>query len=78
MMMQQLPNLDWESSRDGSHFDADTDLMRRALRVVQSDFAEVTWKAFWLCAVDELPASSVAEQLSISKWSLQVCNKLTS
>lgn len=70
LMVQQLPNLDWDSSQDGIRFNSAADLMRRTLLVVQSDFAEVTWKAFWLCTVDGLPAASVAEQLDISKWSV--------
>jgi RNA polymerase sigma-70 factor, ECF subfamily len=41
-------------------------LARRALNLLQSDFAEVTWRAFWRTAVDHQPAAAVAAELGIS------------
>ena len=41
-------------------------LLRRSLRVVQTDFPETTWRAFWLHVVDGLPAADVAEIAGIT------------
>lgn len=41
-------------------------LARRAVALMQEDFEESTWRAFWLTAVEEQPPASVAEQLGIS------------
>ncbi len=41
-------------------------LTRRAVSLMQTDFAESTWQAFWMTAVENLPAASVAEQLGLS------------
>lgn len=41
-------------------------LARRALGLLQTDFEEVTWQAFWRTAVDHQPASAVAAELGIS------------
>jgi RNA polymerase sigma-70 factor (ECF subfamily) len=35
-------------------------LIRRTLRVIQADFPEHTWRAFWLHAVEGKPATEVA------------------
>ena len=35
-------------------------LIRRTLRVIQTDFPEPTWRAFWLHVVESKPASEVA------------------
>ncbi|WP_020475342.1 RNA polymerase sigma factor [Zavarzinella formosa] len=41
-------------------------LLRRSLRVVQTDFPETTWRAFWLHVVDGLPAAEVAKIAGIT------------
>ena len=38
-------------------------LYRRALDLIQSDFEERTWKAFWLTTVEEQPTDDVAAAL---------------
>ena len=70
VMIQQVPELTWESSTDGSQFDSDSDLMRRAIRLVKNDFAESTWRAFWSVTIEGQSPEAVAEQLGISKWSV--------
>jgi RNA polymerase sigma-70 factor (ECF subfamily) len=41
-------------------------LARRALELLQSDFEEVTWQAFWRTAVDHQPAAAIAAELGLS------------
>jgi RNA polymerase sigma-70 factor (ECF subfamily) len=59
-----------ESSLDGGQFDARTDLVQRALRLVQGDFAEKTWRAFWRVTVEGQPTDMVAQALGMSKASV--------
>lgn len=68
--LQQVPELTWESSSDGSHFDSDANLMGRAMQVVQGDFADKTWQAFWSTTVEGEDPAQVAERLGLSKWSV--------
>jgi len=44
----------------------DLKLARRAVALMQTDFEERTWRAFWLAAVEHQPPASVAEQLGMS------------
>jgi RNA polymerase sigma-70 factor (ECF subfamily) len=69
-LMQQLPALDWDASRDGSSFDSRSNVMRRVLGMVRSDFEERTWQAFWMTTIEGHEVVDVAEQLGISKWSV--------
>lgn len=42
-------------------------LAQRAISLMQTDFEESTWRAFWLTAVELQPAQAVADQLSMSR-----------
>jgi RNA polymerase sigma-70 factor (ECF subfamily) len=46
--------------------DIETPMARCALKIIQSEFAEVTWTAFWLTTIDGLKPSIAAERLGIS------------
>ena len=70
MQIQLLPDLTWESSSDDNHFDSDSNLMQRAIRVVQGDFAEQTWQAFWKTTVEGRDVADVASLLGVSKWTV--------
>jgi RNA polymerase sigma-70 factor (ECF subfamily) len=62
---QQLEQL--AESPSAADVSAETQaLARRALELLQGDFAEVTWRAFWRTAVDHQPASAVAAELGLS------------
>jgi RNA polymerase sigma-70 factor (ECF subfamily) len=62
---QQLEQL--AESPSAADVSAETQaLARRALELLQGDFAEVTWQAFWRTAVDHQPASAVAAELGLS------------
>lgn len=41
-------------------------LYRRAVELLQTDFSESTWRAFWLVVVDGRPAQDVAAELGLS------------
>jgi RNA polymerase sigma-70 factor (ECF subfamily) len=43
-----------------------SDLARRALDVIQSEFEQRTWQAFWLTAIEERSADEVARQFGIT------------
>jgi RNA polymerase sigma-70 factor, ECF subfamily len=47
-------------------------LFRRALRLIQGEFAERTWQAFWQTAVEGRPAAEVAAELSMSPGAVRV------
>lgn len=68
--LHQLQDMEWESSVDGGRFDAESNLMSRAVKLVQGDFAEKTWQAFWKTTVEAQDPVEVADQLGISKWSV--------
>lgn len=40
--------------------------IRRALGLIQAEFEERTWRAFWLTAVEERPPAEVAEELDMT------------
>ena len=68
--VQQLPELTWDSTSDGSGFDSDSSLIQRAVRLVRDDFADRTWQAFWMTTIDGLDPLEVAQRLEISKSSV--------
>ncbi|MFO0888579.1 MAG: sigma-70 family RNA polymerase sigma factor [Isosphaeraceae bacterium] len=39
---------------------------RRALKLIQTEFAETTWKAFWRVAIDDVPTDEVARELGLT------------
>lgn len=47
-------------------------LYRRALELIQTDFAERTWKAFWATTIDGQPAAEVAAELEMSVGAVYV------
>jgi len=66
LQFQQLPDeVPGEGDSSGRR-PLTSKLARRAVALMQSDFAESTWRAFRLTAVEQQPPASVAEQLGIS------------
>lgn len=47
-------------------------LFRRALQIIQTDFQERTWQAFWKVAVDGRPVADVADELSMKPGTVRV------
>ncbi len=44
----------------------ETAVLRRALKLVENDFAEHTWQAFWRFAIENESAKEISESLGIS------------
>jgi RNA polymerase sigma-70 factor (ECF subfamily) len=42
------------------------ELYRRALELVRGEFEERSWQMFWLCVVEERPASEVGERFGVT------------
>ncbi len=59
-----------EELEDGS--DIERDLYLRALGMIEGEFREQSWKAFWRTAVDEQPAPAVAEELGMTAGAVRV------
>jgi RNA polymerase sigma-70 factor (ECF subfamily) len=66
LRFQSLPDEIPGEPDDRSSQQWQSKLARRAVALMQTDFAESTWRAFWLTAVEHQPAASVAEQLEMS------------
>lgn len=47
-------------------------LFRRALELIQRDFADRTWQAFWKVAVEGRPTADVAEELNMKPGTVRV------
>jgi RNA polymerase sigma-70 factor (ECF subfamily) len=52
--------------------DADRQLFRRALELIQDRFEEKTWRAFWAVVVDGRPPHDVAAELGMSPGAVRV------
>src|SRR5262249_60322784 len=64
-----LPTADEDSAAGQG---AERGLFRRALELIQQEFAERTWQAFWRTAVEGRPAAEVAAELSMSPGAVRV------
>lgn len=58
--LPERPPVDPESHRETAA------VTRRALAIIQSDFQETTWLAFWRTAIDDQRATDVASELGLS------------
>ena len=71
--MHQVPDY---NSLDDSHQTDDAPatqaLFLRACKLVQQDFQENTWKAFWLVVIEGRSPSEVAEELSMRSGTVRV------
>jgi RNA polymerase sigma-70 factor (ECF subfamily) len=63
---RQLEDVAEAVSADGSLEGQTSDLARRALALLETDFQPNTWQAFWKTAVEKRPAADVAEELQMS------------
>ena len=62
--LQEIPERDApEDEAEAAQFSA---LYHRAVRLLQSEFEQRTWLAFWRTTVDEQPAVAVATELGMS------------
>jgi len=64
-----------EPDEDGPSTDEDSErhlLFQRALQIIQTDFHDRTWQAFWKVAVEGLPVADVADELSMKPGTVRV------
>jgi RNA polymerase sigma-70 factor (ECF subfamily) len=52
--------------------DADRQLFHRALELIQADFTEKTWRAFWMVVVDGRTPQDVGQELSMRPGAVRV------
>ena len=64
--LQQLPDQAPEHSDEAHCHQVRSELAQRALTLMQQDFEERTWQAFWKTAVEQKTAPHAAEELGIS------------
>jgi RNA polymerase sigma-70 factor (ECF subfamily) len=61
--IEQLPDQAPEESDDANRRQVHSELAQRALNLMQHDFEERTWQAFWKTAVEQKTAPQAAEEL---------------
>ena len=66
LQLESLPENPPSDASDSTGEHLHSKLARRAVALMKTDFAENTWRAFWLTAVEHQPAASVAEQLDMT------------
>jgi RNA polymerase sigma-70 factor (ECF subfamily) len=66
----QLPDLDGD--HDVPEARANDQLFRRALEMIQSEFEERSWRAFWRVVVDGCSPQDVARELAMSPGAVRV------
>lgn len=64
--LEQLPEEPPEDAGDENIDGVFSGLARRALALIESDFQEKTWQAFWRFAIDGRQAKEVAAELGMS------------
>ena len=68
--LAEVPDLD--DSDEASVAGEEQSLFHRALELIQQEFAERTWQAFWRTAVEGRAAAEVAAELSMSPGAVRV------
>jgi len=63
---QQLEELPQRPPADRDGHQEIAAVTRRALAIIQTDFQETTWRAFWRTAIDDQRATAVAAELGLS------------
>ncbi len=71
MKIQQLPEQPYEDSDPDTVSRVRKELCARALAILQNDFVETTWQAFWLTVVEDRSADEVSQQLGMSKQAIR-------
>jgi RNA polymerase sigma-70 factor (ECF subfamily) len=64
--LQQLPDAAPTGSTDASAFDAQADLLHRALEIIRGEFEERTWLAFYRATVDGKATADIAQDLGMT------------
>jgi RNA polymerase sigma-70 factor (ECF subfamily) len=69
--LAEVPGVD-DSSKDRDDAAEKAGLLRRALELLQQDFEERTWKAFWRFDVDQRTAAEIAAEIGMTPNAVHV------
>jgi RNA polymerase sigma-70 factor (ECF subfamily) len=69
--IQELPDNFLEDSDPDTDKREASDVFRRALDMVRSEFEQHTWQAFWLTTVDERPSADVCRELNMTSGAVR-------
>lgn len=61
--LQEIPQVEFD---EATNSELTGGLVHRVLGLIRAEFEERTWKAFWLCTVENRTCTDVAEQLAMS------------
>ena len=64
--LEQIPDIDWSTSDDGTGFDSDSSVVQRAIDAVRNEFEARTWETFCKVAIEGRDPQQVAEELGVS------------
>jgi RNA polymerase sigma-70 factor (ECF subfamily) len=70
--MAEVPQLQESDEDSAPRGNEEQVLFRRALELIQPEFAERTWQAFWRTAVEGRATADVAAELSMSSGAVRV------
>ena len=68
----RLGSIAAEEVNDAPNDRIESDLLQRALSLIQEHFAENTWRAFWLTVVEGRPTADVADELGMRPGTVRV------
>jgi RNA polymerase sigma-70 factor (ECF subfamily) len=67
----QIPEVNWDNEEIEATASCHR-LLQRALELIQADFEERSWRAFWRVVVDQRSPQAVAEELGMSPGAVRV------
>jgi RNA polymerase sigma-70 factor (ECF subfamily) len=70
-LAQMIQPIDEQSFEELTSVVQSKRLLHRALRLIENDFKESTWQAFWRATIEGQPTNSIAQDLGISPNSVR-------
>ena len=67
----RMANLPVDNETDSTQTEEEAGIMQRVLPLVQMEFEETTWRAFWRCTVEGASSTLVADELGISSGAVR-------
>lgn len=72
LALNQTPEMKFDAAVEPTEQDDLTEVMQRALALIQPAFKQNTWMAFWKVTVEGRPTADVAEELGMSVGGVHV------
>lgn len=66
LRLNDLSDAPPEDSLDSALLETNTALVHRVIGMIQAEFEEKTWQAFWLSTVDERKTADIADELGMT------------